>query len=34
MDKANYRLRPGAEIFKKLKDFAPVPFEQMELQRP
>lgn len=33
LDKGNYRLRPGAEMFKKLKGFAPIPFEQMGLQR-
>ena len=34
LGKGNYRLRRGAEAFKKLKGFAPVPFEQMGLQRP
>jgi hypothetical protein len=33
MDKGNYRLRPGADAFEKLKGFAPIPFEQMGLQR-
>ena len=33
MDKGDYRLRPGAEAFKKLTSFAPIPFDQMGLQR-
>jgi hypothetical protein len=32
-DKGDYRLRSGAAVFKKLKGFASVPFEQMGLQR-
>ena len=31
--KGNYRLRRGAEAFKQLKGFVPVPFELMGLQR-
>jgi hypothetical protein len=33
MAKGDYRLRRNAEVFKQLKGFAPVPFEQMGLQR-
>jgi len=33
MEKSNYRLRRSAEVFKKLKGFAPIPFEQMGLRR-
>jgi hypothetical protein len=33
IDKGDYRLRSGSEVFTKLKGFAPVPFEQMGLQR-
>jgi len=33
MDKGDYRLRPGADAFKKLKGFTPIPFEQMGLQK-
>jgi hypothetical protein len=29
----NYRLRSGAEVFKKLKGFTPIPFAQIGLQR-
>ena len=30
--KGDYRLRRGAEVFKKLKGFAPIPFQEMGLQ--
>jgi hypothetical protein len=33
MDKGNYRLRDGAEVFKRLSGYMPIPFEQMGLQR-
>jgi hypothetical protein len=33
MDKGDYRLRPGAEVFKQLKGFAPIPFDQIGLQK-
>ena len=33
MDKGNYRLRRGAEVFKQLKGFAPIPFGEIGLQR-
>jgi hypothetical protein len=33
IDKGNYRLRRDAEVFKKLPSFAPIPFEQMGLQK-
>jgi hypothetical protein len=33
MDKGDYRLRPSADAFKNLKGLAPIPFEQMGLQR-
>jgi len=32
-EKGDYRLRRGAEVFKQLKDFAPIPFEQVGLRR-
>jgi hypothetical protein len=32
MENGNYRLRRGAEVFKHLKSFAPIPFEQIGLQ--
>jgi len=32
MEQGNYRLRHRAEVFKRLKGFAPVPFEQMGLK--
>ena len=33
MDRSDYRLRSRAEVFKELKGFTPVPFEQIGLQR-
>jgi len=32
LEKGNYRLRRGVEVFKKLKGIAPGPFDQMGLQ--
>jgi hypothetical protein len=33
MKKGDYRVRRGAEVFNQLKDFAPIPFEQIGLQK-
>jgi hypothetical protein len=33
MDKADYRLRRSVEVFKQLKDFVHIPFEQIGLQK-
>jgi hypothetical protein len=33
MEKGDYRVRRGAEVFKRLKGFAPIPFEQMGIER-